>query len=71
MVLRIIEDERIARIIAFLLTDGSTTKTHFNRPTSFRINFTSEEDYLLKVFQENMESYFGKLNWRSYKKRVL
>ena len=60
-----------AKIIAFLLTDGGITKTHFNRPKSWRLHFTSTEMFLIKEFKQNLEILFGKQNfWTSKPKRA-
>jgi hypothetical protein len=48
-----------ARIIALLLTDGGITKTHYDRPRSWRIHFTSKENFLLNDFKNNINSIFG------------
>jgi len=59
-----------AKIIAFLLTDGGITKTHFNRPKSWRLHFTSKEEFLLAEFKKNIQAMFGKQTfWESYPKR--
>ncbi len=56
MILQKIEE---ARIVAMLLTDGGITKTHYDRPRSWRIFFASKEKFLLDLFQENIEALFS------------
>jgi hypothetical protein len=42
-----------------LLTDGGITKTHFDRPRSWRIFFASNEKFLISLFKENIEALFS------------
>jgi len=42
-----------------LLTDGGITKTHYDRPRSWRIFFASKEKFLLSLFKENIEALFS------------
>jgi hypothetical protein len=56
MILQKIEE---ARIVSMLLTDGGITKTHYDRPRSWRIFFASNENFLLSLFKENIEALFS------------
>jgi len=60
-----------AKIVALLLTDGGITKTHFDRPRSWRLHFTAKEEFLLNEFKSNVESIFGKQQfWTASPKRA-
>jgi len=56
MILQKIEE---ARIVAMLLTDGGITKTHYDRPRSWRLFFASNEKFLISLFKENIEALFS------------
>ena len=62
---RTIDNINVGRLIAFLLTDGGITKTHYNRPGSWRIFFASEENFLLQIYTEIIEQLFGRQNWKT------
>jgi intein/homing endonuclease len=59
-----------AKIIAFLLTDGGITKTHYDRPRSWRLHFTSKDEFLLQEFKENIEALFGRQNFWTNNLRI-
>jgi hypothetical protein len=67
----VIENDNQAKIIALLLTDGGITKTHFDRPGSWRLHYTGSEQLLLDEFKNSIVSLFGPQQfWEAKPKRA-